>query len=257
MSSAGSRGMRFQNRVAVVTGAGRGIGESYAKALAREGARVVIAEIDAEQGERVAKEISAEGGESLFVKTDVSSEASTQAMGKAAKDTYGGVDLLVNNAAIYGNMEMHSLLTVPVDYYQRFMAVNMNGALLATRAVWESMAERGGGAIVNQSSAAAWMGGGYYGIAKLALHALTHSLARELGPRKIRVNAIAPGPVDTEATRKIVPEGILKAMLLGMPLGRVGTTDDIIGACLFLLSDDARWITAQILAVDGGFTMRA
>jgi NAD(P)-dependent dehydrogenase (short-subunit alcohol dehydrogenase family) len=257
MSSAGSKGTRFQSRVAVVTGAGRGIGESYAKALAREGARVVVAEIDAEQGERVAKEITAGGGESLFIKTDVSSEASTLAMGRAAKDAYGGVDFLVNNAAIYGNMEMHSLLTVPVEYYQRFMAVNMNGALLATRAVWESMADRGGGAIVTQSSAAAWMGGGYYGIAKLALHALTHSLARELGPRKIRVNAIAPGPVDTEATRKIVPEGILKGMLMGMPLGRVGTTDDIIGACLFLLSDEARWITAQILAVDGGFSMRA
>jgi len=249
--------MRFQNRVAVVTGAGRGIGESYAKALAREGASVVVAEIDAGQGERVAKEITAGGGESLFVKTDVSSEASTNAMARAARDAYGGVDFLVNNAAIYGNMEMHSLLTVPLEYYERFMAVNMNGALLATRAVWESMAERGGGAIVNQSSAAAWMGGGYYGIAKLALHALTHSLARELGPRKIRVNAIAPGLVDTEATRKVVPEGILKAMLMGMPLGRVGTTDDIVGACLFLLSDDARWITAQIVAVDGGFSMRA
>jgi NAD(P)-dependent dehydrogenase (short-subunit alcohol dehydrogenase family) len=176
---------------------------------------------------------------------------------RAAKGAYGRVDFLVNNAAIYGNMEMHSLLAVPVDYYQRSMAVNMNGAWLATRAVRESVAERGGGAIVDQSSAAAWMGGGYYGSAKLALHALTHSLARELGPRKIGVNAIAPGPVDTEATRKIVPEGILKAMLLGMPHGRVGTTDDMVAACLFLLSDDARWITAQILAVDGGFSMRA
>ncbi len=249
--------MRFGNKVAVVTGAGQGIGEGYAKALAAEGAAVVVAEIAAEQGERVAQEIIAASGRALFVETDVSSEESTRAMGEAAKQAFGGVDYLVNNAAIYGGMELHSLLTVPLDYFNRFMSVNMTGCLLATRGVYESMIERGGGAIVNQSSAAAWMGAGYYGIAKLAMHAITHSLARELGPRKIRVNAIAPGPTDTEATRKIVPDAIRDGILATMPLSRMGGVDDMVHACLFLLSDEAGWITAQILAVDGGQIMRA
>jgi NAD(P)-dependent dehydrogenase (short-subunit alcohol dehydrogenase family) len=118
------------------------------------------------------------------------------------------------------------------------------------------MIERGGGAIVNQSSAAAWMGVGYYGIVKLAMHAITHSLARELGPKKIRVNAIAPGPTDTEATRKVVPEGIRDQIVSSMPLSRMGEVDDMVKACMFLLSEDAGWITGQILAVDGGQIMR-
>ncbi len=248
--------MRFEDKVAVVTGGGGGIGEAYAKALAKEGAAVVIAELNADGGQRVAREVEEAGGRSLFVQTDVSSEESCLAMGEAAIATFGGVDFLVNNAAIYGGMELHSLLTVPVDYYKNFMAVNMDGCILATRAVHASMASRGGGAIVNQSSAAAWMGAGYYGIAKLAMHAITHSLARELGPKGIRVNAIAPGPTDTEATRKIVPEFIRDQILSSMPISRMGTVDDMVGAALFLLSDDASWITGQILAVDGGQIMR-
>lgn len=248
--------MRFRDKVAVVTGAGQGIGEAYAHGLAREGARVVVADIQKDKGQAVADAIRGAGGEALFAEVDVASPDSTQAMAEAAREAFGGVDLLVNNAAIYHGMKIASLLTVDWDYYKRFMDVNLHGALLCTRACAPSMRERGGGAIVNQSSTAAWMAAGYYGIAKLGLNGITQSLARELGPQKIRVNAIAPGPTDTEATRSVVPEAIAKQILASMPLSRMGRPEDIVGACLFLLSDDAAWVTGQVFNVDGGQIMR-
>ena len=243
-------------KVAIVTGSGGGIGEAYAKALGEAGASVVVAEIDKQKGEQVASEIRAAGGQAAFAEVDVASPASTQALAARAVEQFGGIDLLVNNAAIFKDMKLASLMDVDWDYYQRFMDVNMNGALLCTRACWRSMQERGGGAIVNQSSTAAWMAAGFYGIAKLALHGITQSLARELGPHKIRVNAIAPGPTDTEATRTVVPKGILPQILATMPLSRIGQPEDLVGACLFLLSDEAAWITGQVLNVDGGQIMR-
>ncbi|GAA3979075.1 SDR family oxidoreductase [Actinomadura viridis] len=248
--------MRFEERVAIVTGAGQGIGEAYARALAAEGARVVVADLDGERAGKVAREIEAAGGAALAVVTDVADPAGAQAMADAAVKAYGGVDYLVNNAAIYGGMRVEALTKVDLDYYQRFMAVNLNGALHCTRAVYRSMRERGGGAIVNQSSTAAWMAGGFYSIAKAALNSLTVNLAAELAWMNIRVNAIAPGPTDTAATREVVPGDFIDPMVQGLMIKRLGTPGDHVGAVLFMLSGDASWMTGQIVAVDGGQIVR-
>src|SRR5262245_21418110 len=234
----------IDGKVAIVTGAGGGIGEAYARGLAAQGARVVVAEIKRDNGERVAEEIRKTGADAIAIEVDVGSRESTLALAERTVKAYGGVDFLVNNAAIFGDMKLDSLLTVDWDYYQRFLNVNMNGALLCTRAVYPSMVERGGGAIVNQSSTAAWMGVGYYGLAKLGVNGLTQCLARELGAQKIRVNAIAPGPTDTDALRQTAGP-FVKQILAQMPLARLGQPDDMVQTCLFLLSDAASWITGQ------------
>jgi 3-oxoacyl-[acyl-carrier protein] reductase len=241
--------MRFEQKVAVVTGAGQGIGEGYAQALAAEGARVVVADINTEQGSRVAKELDA-----LFVQVDVADQASTDALAAAVVAEYGRIDYLVNNAAIFHSMRRDGLTTVELAYLERFLRVNLLGALLCTRSVLPHMPD--GGAIVNQSSTAAWMGAGYYGLAKAGINSLTASLAAELGGRNIRVNAIAPGPTDTEATRSVMPAEYRDAMTRTLALKRMGTPQDLAPTLLFLLSDEARWLTGQVVSVDGGQVVR-
>lgn len=244
-------------KVAIVTGSGGGIGEAYARALAGEGAKVVVAEIDTQTGSAVADSIKADGGEATFVQVDVSCETSTKTLAAAAIAAYGGIDFLVNNAALFGGMKMESMLKVDWVYYKKFMDINMDGALLCSRACYRSMRERGGGAIVNQSSTAAWMGVGYYGLSKLAINGLTHCLTRELGHMNIRVNAIAPGPTQTAALDAQVPAQFRDNLVAQTPISRLGQPADMAEACLFLLSDAASWISGQILAVDGGQIVRA
>ena len=248
---------QFDEKVGIITGAGGGIGQAYAEALAREGAAVVVADINTEGAERVAAGIRAEGGTALAVPVDVSDVESTKAMADRTLAEFGGIDYLVNNAAIFGGMKLDFLVTVDWDYYRKFMSVNMDGALLCTRAVYRKMAKRGGGAIVNQSSTAAWLYANYYGLAKVGINGLTQQLSRELGGQNIRINAIAPGPIDTEANRTTTPQEMVADIVKAIPLSRMGQPEDLVGMCLFLLSDQARWITGQIFNVDGGQIIRS
>jgi len=247
--------MSLAGKVIVVTGAGQGIGEVYARGLAALGCRTVVADVNAAQGERVVAAIGAAGGEALFAHVDVSSEPSAQALAAAVHARHGAIDGLVNNAAMFGTLEFTPLLSVDLAYLNRVVGVNMLGALVMARACVPYM--RAGGAIVNQSSTAAWMHYDYYSLTKLGVNGITCVLARELGPRGIRVNAIAPGPTDTEALRAKVPEDYIKSMVAQMPLARLGTPQDLLKALVFLLSDDAAWVTGLVMNVDGGQWLRA
>ena len=253
----GKFGGNFENKIAIVTGAGGGIGQAYAEALAREGAAVVVADINTEGARKVADGIKGEGGTALALRVDVSDPESAKEMAAQTLAEYGGIDYLVNNAAIFGGMKLDFLITVDWDYYKKFMSVNLDGALVCTRAVYRKMAKRGGGAIVNQSSTAAWLYSNFYGLAKVGINGLTQQLATELGGQNIRVNAIAPGPIDTEANRTTSPKEMVDDIVKRIPLSRMGTTDDLVGMCLFLLSDQASWITGQIFNVDGGQIIRS
>ena len=247
----------FNDTVAIVTGSGGGIGQAYAQGLAARGAAVVVADINIDGAKEVAQRIVADGGTAIAVRVDVSDPESARAMADTAVEQFGGIDYLVNNAAIFGGMKLDGLLTVPWDYYQNFMRVNLDGALICTRAVYEHMTRRGGGAIVNQSSTAAWIYANFYGLAKVGINGLTQQLSRELGWRNIRINAIAPGPIDTEANRTTTPQAIVQQMVQTLPLARMGTPEDLVPLCLFLLSNQASWITGQIFNVDGGQVIRS
>jgi len=246
----------FAGKVAVVTGAGRGIGRAYAEGLGARGAAVLVADIDEAGAKETAQSVVAAGGTAVAAPVDIADPDSVAAMAGAATEHFGGIDFLVNNAAIFGGMKLDFLLTVDWEYLQRFLDVNLLGALVCVRACYPSMAARGGGVIVNQSSTAAYLYAGYYGWAKAGVNSLTQQLAHELGGMNIRVNAIAPGPTDTEAARSVVPEAYMRDLVGSLALKRQGTPEDLVGMCMFLLSDDARWVTGHIFNVDGGQVMR-
>ena len=185
--------MRLEDKVAIVTGAGQGIGREYAKTLANEGAKVVVAEINPDTGQQVSEEINELGGVATYLPLDLAQEQSCLDLAAVVVDRFGGIDILVNNGAIYHSMRTDTFSTVDLDYFEHFMAVNMTGQMLMTRAVVPSMRERGGGKIIFQSSGAAYVAGSSpYVLSKLAVVGLTRGFASELGPDNINVNCIAP-----------------------------------------------------------------
>lgn len=248
----------FTGKVAVVTGAAvGGIGAAIARALAEEGARIVVADINEEGGQATARELVQQGHEAIFLPLDIGSVESARAMADQAAQRFGRIDYLANNAALFGGMPSGTLMKIDWGDLRRLIDVNLLGGLNVARAVVPHMEKQGGGAIVATSSSAAWMGGGHYSLAKLGVNSITASLAAELGPRNIRVNAIAPGPTETPAMHRQTPEEYKGMILAQLPIGRFADPSEQANAVVFLLSDKASFITGSVMSVDGGHIFRA
>ncbi|MBV9995849.1 MAG: SDR family oxidoreductase [Caulobacteraceae bacterium] len=249
---------RLDGKVAIVTGAGaRGnsIGAAYARGLAQAGASVVVADLNGEGARTVAAEI---GQGALAVQADIADPASVGAMMAATRERFGGLDILVNNAALMVEAVGTPALQMPIADFERLMRVNLTGALICSQAAVPLMMERGRGKIVNQISAGAFPAQTPYGVSKIALLGLTTTLATELGPMNINVNAIAPGMTMSDAGRSLTPDGspFVQAAMARVVKQPRGTPDDLVGALLLLCSSAGDWITGQALNVDGGFILR-
>lgn len=248
--------MDLQGRIAVITGAAQGIGREYALGLAEDGATVVAADVNLDGAQETAK-LAKERNLSVVAKqVDVSDRESTLALAEEVRGELGNTNILVNNAAIYHSMRMDPVLQVDIEYWRKMFSVNVDGALLMSQAFAPQLIEAGWGRIINQSSTAAYLGGSTYGATKLALINLTKALATELGGYGITCNAIAPGPVRTEATAVTVPKERIEGLVQTGAIKRAAEPQEFVGLLRFLCSDAAGWMTAETLVMDGGQTHR-
>jgi len=246
--------IRLPGKRVVVTGAAGGLGRAFAQAFAAAGAEVVAADIRFDEVEQTARLITASGGRAHAAEVDVASEASTSALARLAAEQMGGVDALVNNAAIYAGLERMSFEAIPATEWDRVMRVNITGVWMMSKAIAPVMRRAGAGAIINISSATVMSGSPmwlHYVSSKGAVIAMTRALARELGDDSITVNVIAPGFTLTEASLGLVENAGEYGVMRGA-LKRAAGTDDMVGAALFFASPAASFITGQTLIVDGG-----
>lgn len=247
--------MKLSAKVAIVTGAGVGIGVHYAKRFAAEGAKVVCADIDAEAAERSAREITAAGGQAIGLKTDVANKLDTDAMARRAGEQYGRIDILVNNAALFTALPKGRFDELSEEDWDRCMEVNLKGIWNCIRSVFVFMKQQRSGKIIN-ISAGSWLLGRpnrlNYVTSKAGVVGLTRAIAPEVGEYGINVNTIVPGMIKSESTSKLYTEEHFNLSTQQQVFKRSLTPEDLCGAVIFLASDDAEMITGQMLVVDGG-----
>jgi NAD(P)-dependent dehydrogenase (short-subunit alcohol dehydrogenase family) len=243
--------MRLSDKVAIVTGGARHIGAAYCRKLAAEGAAVVIA--DLLDGDNIAQEIRAAGGRALALTVDVSNEEHTARMASETVKTFGQIDILVNNAAIFINIQRHPFYEISAEEWDRVSAVNIKGPFLCAKAVFPQMKEQRSGKIINISSSTAFAGTPlflHYVASKAALIGMTRSLAREVGEFGVCVNAIAPGLVQHEGQN--APKEFTDFQLKARSIKRLQTPEDLLGVLVYLASSDSDFVTGQTIVVDGG-----
>ncbi|MGA2074880.1 MAG: 3-oxoacyl-ACP reductase family protein [Terriglobia bacterium] len=250
--------MLFKGQVALITGASSGIGRATAEAIAREGARVGVNYCKNQAGaDETAETIRKAGGQALVVRADVTRAAEVQAMVDAVRKEWGRIDILVNNAGDL--LARRSLTDMTEEYWDQIMALNLKSVFLCVRAVWQEMAERKSGCIINVTSIAGRNGGGpgaaAYAAAKGGLLTYTKGLAKELAPHGIRVNGIAPGVIATPYHERYSPSEVFQRFIASIPLGRAGTSEDIADVIVFLASPAARYIIGETVEVNGGMLM--
>jgi NAD(P)-dependent dehydrogenase (short-subunit alcohol dehydrogenase family) len=245
--------MRLKDKIAIVTGGGRGIGAAISRRFCEEGAHVLVGDVVGSAGQDLVGDFRAAGLSAEFAELDVTDGAAWEAVVDNLVERRGGVDVLVNNAGIYVR---HSLEEISETEWDRVMAVNAKGPFLGVKAVLPAMRRRGGGSIVNMSSTAGIRASiaAHYGASKGAVRLLTKSIAGTYAKDNVRCNSVHPGPVETEMGHAAVPENVREDRLGRVPLGRFAAPDEIANAVLFLASDEASFITGAELLVDGGAT---
>jgi NAD(P)-dependent dehydrogenase (short-subunit alcohol dehydrogenase family) len=249
---------RLAGKVALITGAGSGMGRAAAELFASEGARVVVTDVDDDAGARAVDAVRAAGGEATFVRANVADWGDCEAMVAAAVDTYGGLHVLYNNAGIFPGDD-GGVLDTPRETWRRVMAVNLEGVWLGCRAGIPAMLASGGGAIVNVASFVALMGAATaqiaYTASKGGVLSMTREIAVEYARRGIRANALCPGPIETPLLQELLSDPDRRARrMVHIPMGRLGRAEELAKAALFLASDDASFMTGAALVVDGGIT---
>ena len=252
--------MRLSDKVAVITGAGSGMGRTAALMFAAEGAKVVVAEYDEAAGAGTVDQVKAAGGDAVFVKTDISSETDAAAMVAAAMDRYGRLDVLYNNAGVMPEPD-HSVIDTEVAVWDHVMAVNVRGVFLGCKYAIPRMLERGSGSVINISSFVALLGCSVpqdaYTASKGAVLSLTRSLAVQFGPQGVRSNAICPGPIETPMLMDwlLKDEAAKNLRLARNPTGRFGKPEEIVNVAIYLASDESRWTNGAHFVIDGGISV--